>query len=80
MKHNIRVAGKFATDKQKAKNDVSKYKDLAMYFQSIIAGHYKRIRQLSEENTKLKDELNELRARVAFRSVVNSHLNSEKAQ
>ena len=58
MKHNIRVSGKFATELQKAKNDAKKWKDVALYFQSVMHGNYRTVRRLQEE-------VNELKARTA---------------
>ena len=80
MKHNIRVSGKFATDKQKAENEKIKYKDLAMYFQSIITGQYQHIRRLTEENKRLQNELNVLNARVALLDAISDHLERKNVQ
>lgn len=58
MKHNIRVSGKFATRLQKAEYDAKKWKDVALYFQSVMHGNYRTVRRLQEE-------VNELKARLA---------------
>ena len=80
MKHNIRVAGKFATKEEKAVNNAKKYRDVAEYYQSIISGHYKRVRQLTNENLQLKNEVEQLKCRVAAMELLLRHSNCKNVQ
>ena len=62
MKHNIRISGKFATKQQRADNEARKYKDLAEYYFSILTGHYRIVRHLTEENQMLRKQLASIKA------------------
>ena len=80
MKHNIRVSGKFATKEEKAISNAKKYRDVAEYYQSIISGHYRCVRQLTEENKSLKDEVERLKCRVAAISTENRQSKPKNVQ
>jgi predicted RNase H-like nuclease (RuvC/YqgF family) len=57
MKHNIRIKGKYATRADQQQNEVSKYKSMIEYLQSVMTGTYAKIRRLTEENETLKAKL-----------------------
>ena len=77
-KHNIRVSGKFATTEQKMRNDERKWKDTALYFQSVLVGTYRKVRRLTDENRELKNKLKTYEN--MFLNIENDSINSEKRQ